>query len=164
MTIVPSTKMPFWWTGAGKTGVPSTQMPFWWTGAGKAWCYPRKCPFGGWELEKWGAIHESALLVDGSSKNWVLSTKVPLWWTYAQHRLGIRSKGTPVPLSQFRSTSSFLMATSIGIPPPIVNAPIFAKMQNIFHKLTIISEEFRLNSLWLFSLFQQRYGNNLSGF
>ena len=40
--------------------------------------------------------------------------------------------------SHFLSTSSLFIAAIIGIPPPMVKAPIFAKTQNICHKLTII--------------------------
>ena len=39
--------------------------------------------------------------------------------------------------SHFLSTSSLLMAAIIGMPPPIVNAPIFPKTRNICHKLII---------------------------
>ena len=40
-------------------------------------------------------------------------------------------------LSQPLSTSSLLMAAIIGMPPPIVNAPIFPKTMNIFQRETI---------------------------
>ena len=42
-------------------------------------------------------------------------------------------------LSHFLSTSSDFMAAIIGIPPPMVNAPIFAKTVNIFQSEIIFS-------------------------
>ena len=40
-------------------------------------------------------------------------------------------------LSHLRLTSSDFIAAIIGMPPPIVKAPIFANMRNICHRLTM---------------------------
>lgn len=42
-------------------------------------------------------------------------------------------------LSHLRLTISDFIAAIIGMPPPIVNAPIFANIQNICHRLTIFA-------------------------